>query len=165
MQITLYQAATQVRDLLEQIDPETGELPEGFEQARALVAAKSQACAAFILENDVQAAMVEAHAKALLDRVKTARRRSEWLREYLKSHMAACGVREIASDDGTFKVSLAIGRDESVEVFESGLLPQDYLREIPAKYEPDKALIKKALKDGFDVPGAKLVAKDRLSIK
>jgi len=33
------------------------------------------------------------------------------------------------------------------------------------KVEPDKTLIKKAIKDGFDVPGAKLVQKDRLVLK
>lgn len=165
MKITLYQAADSVRDLLDQIDPETGELPEGFEQARALVATKAQACAAFILDNEAQADMVEQHAKSLLDRVRTARKRSQWLRQYLSSHMAACGVMSIKSDDGTFSAKLDIGRDESVEVFDAAQLPKDYMREIPAKYEPDKALIKKALKDGFNVPGAKMTAKDRLTLR
>lgn len=165
MNITLYEAAEGVRALLDQIDPETGELPEGFEQARAIVATKAQAVAAFVLDNDAQADMVEQHAKALLDRVKTARRRSDWLRQYLQSHMTACGITEIKADDGTFKASLAIGRDESVEIFEPGMIPQDYMREIPAKAEPDKTLIKRAMKDGFDVPGAKLVKKDRLTIR
>lgn len=165
MNITLYQAAADVRELLDQIDPETGEVPEGFEQARALVATKAKACAAYILDNDAQADMVEAHAKSLLDRVKAARKRSQWLRQYLQSHMAACGIQSIKSDDGTFTAVLQIGRDESVEVFDAAMLPADYMREIPAKQEPDKLLIKKALKDGHDVPGAKLVHKDRLTIK
>lgn len=165
MNITLYNAASAVRELLDQIDPETGELPEGFEQARALVATKAQACAAFILENDAQAAMVEAHAKSLMDRVKTARKRSDWLRQYLQSHMTACGVLSIKSDDGTFSAVLAQGRDKSVEIFDAAQLPDDYLREIPARTEPDKALITQAIKDGFEVPGARLVAKDRLTIK
>lgn len=165
MQIKLYEAAEAVRSMLEQIDPESGELPEGFEQARAIVATKSQACAAFILQNDAEADMVEAHAKALLDRVKTARKRSAWLRQYLASHMSSAGILSIKSDDGTFSAKLETGRDESVDVFDAAQLPQDYMREIPAKHEPDKALIKKALKDGFDVPGARIVAKDRLTIR
>ena len=148
-----------------EIDPETGEMPEGFEQARALVATKAQACAAFVLDNDAQADMVEQHAKALMERVKTARKRSAWLRECLQTHMSACGITEITSDDGTFKATLSIGRDESVEVFDAAQIPQDYMREIPAKYEPDKVLIKQALKDNFDVPGAKLVKRDRLTLK
>ncbi len=165
MQISLYKAAADVRELLDQIDPETGEMPEGFDQARAIVATKAQGVAAFILENEAQADMVEAHAKALLDRVKTARRRSEWLRQYLRTHMDAAGILSIKADDGTFSAKLEKERDESVEVFDADQLPQDYMREIPAKSEPDKALIKKALKDGFEVPGAKLAKKDRLTIK
>lgn len=165
MKITLYKAAEDFRHLLEEMDPETGELPEGFTQVRELVASKAQAVAAFVLENNAQADMVEAHAKALLDRVKTARKRSDWLKEYLRTHMAACGIQQIKSEDGTFTVKLEPGRDESVEIFDPAMLPQDYMREVPAKYEPDKTLIKKAIKDKFDVPGARLVAKDRLTIK
>lgn len=165
MNITLYQAAAEVRELLDQIDPETGEVPEGFTQARALVATKAQSVAAWVLDNDAQADMVEQHAKALMDRVKSARRRSQWMREYLHSHMTACGITEIKSDDGTFKASLAIGRDESVEVFDADQVPMEYMKEIPATQTPDKKLIAKAIKDGFDVPGAKLVKKDRLSLK
>jgi hypothetical protein len=165
MNITLFRAVEDLSALLDQIDPETGELPEGFEQARAIVASKAQACAAFILQNEAQAKMVEDHAKALLDRVKTARKRSEWLRQYLCSHMAGAGISEIKSEDGTFKASLAVGRDKSVDIFDAAQLPQDYMREIPAKSEPDKTLIRKAMDDGFDVPGARLVAKDRLTIK
>jgi len=165
MQITLYKAAEEVRHLLEQVDTETGELPEGYEQARAIVATKAQAVAAFILEDEAQADMVESHAKALLDRVKAARKRHQWLKGYLASHMAACGITSIKSDDGTFSAKLDMGRDKSVDVFQPELLPQDYMREIPAKYEPDKTLIKKALEDGYDVPGARIVAKDRLTLK
>jgi hypothetical protein len=164
MQITLYNAAETVRDLLEQIDPESGELPEGFEQARGIVATKSQAVAAFILSNEAEADFVESHAKELLNRVKAARRRSEWLKQYLSSHMAACGITEIKSDDGTFKASLSIGRDESIEIFDEAQLPADYMAE-KTTITPDKTLIKKAIKDGFEVPGAKLIKKDRLTLK
>jgi hypothetical protein len=164
MNITLYKAAEEVRHLLEQVDPETGLLPEGYDEARALVASKAQAVCAFILENNAQADMVELHAKALLDRVKTARKRSDWLKEYLRTHMAGSGIREIKSDDGTFHAKLEIGRDESVEIYDAASLPEDYLREV-VKTEPDKTLIKKAIKDNFVVPGARIVAKDRLTIK
>jgi hypothetical protein len=163
MQVTLYSAAETVRALLEQIDPETGEIPEGFEQARAIVATKAQAVAAFILSNEAEAAMVEAHAKDLIARVKSARKRSDWLKQYLQSHMTACGITEIKSDDGTFKASLSIGRDESVEVFDEKQVPADYMVEKTTS-APDKTLIKKAIKDGYEVPGARLVKKDRLSL-
>jgi hypothetical protein len=164
MQVTLYQAAETVRHLLEQIDPETGEIPEEYEQARAIVATKAQAVAAFILSNEAEADFVEQHAKELINRVKTARKRSEWLKQYLQSHMTACGITEIKSDDGTFKATLAAGRDESIEIFDEAQLPIDYMAE-KTTVTPDKTLIKKAIKDGFEVPGARLIKKDRLTIK
>lgn len=165
MDITLHAAADAVRQLLDQIDPESGELPEGFEQARAIVATKATSVAAYVLENERQADMVESYAKDLMARVKTARKRSEWLKQYLQSHMTACGVLRIKDERGLFNALLEPGRDEAIEIFDEKQLPQDYLREIPAKYEPDKTLIKLAIKDGFEVPGAKLVKRDRLTIK
>lgn len=165
MQVTLYKAAEEMRHLLEQVDPETGVLPEGFEETRQLVAAKSQAVAAFILDTDAGADVLEAHAKTLLDRAKTARKRAAWLRGYLASNMAATGVISIKSDDGTFYAKLERERDISVEVFDEKQLPPDYLTEKPATFAPDKKLIRKAIDDGFEVPGARLVRKDRLTLK
>lgn len=165
MDITLYQAAADVRHLLDQIDPETGEIPEGYEQARAIVATKATAVAAYMLESEKQAGMLEDYAKELLDRVKTQRKRIDWLKGYLQSHMTACGITEIKDERGIFKATLAVGRDEAIEVFDAAQVPADYLREVPAKFEPDKALIKKAIKDGFEVPGAKLIKRDRLTVK
>jgi hypothetical protein len=163
--LTLHAAADEVRALLDQVDPETGELPEGFEQARAIVATKATAVAAYLIESDRQADAVESYAKELQQRVRTARRRGEWLRGYLGSHMAACGVLRLKDERGVFEAVLSPGRDEAVDVFEPDLLPAEYMREIPAKHEPDKALIKRAIGDGFDVPGARIVKRDRLTIK
>lgn len=164
MNIKLYEAAEQVRTLLEQIDPETGEIPEGFEQARALVATKAQAVAAWVLENNLQADMVEQHAKALLDRVKAARKRSDWLKEYLRSHMDACGILSIKSDDGTFSVKLEKERDESVEIDEDVEFPPELCNE-PKPPTVSKTKVKAAILAGQAVAGARIVRRDRLTIK
>ena len=165
MNITLHQATEAVRGLLDQIDPETGELPEGYEDARAIVTHKAVAVAAYLVESGIQTEAIRDYIKTLMDKVKTQERRQDWLRRYLQEHMAAAGISEIADERGIFKASLAVGRDEAVEVFDESQLPDDYLREVPAKFEADKTLIKKALKDGYDVPGARLVKRDRLTIK
>lgn len=165
MNITLHAAADQVRELLDQVDPETGELPEGFEQARAIVATKAVAVAAYLIETERQAGVLKAYAKEIGDRAKAAEKRMGWLKGYLLSHMAACGITEIRDERGIFTAKRQPERDEAVEVFDDTQIPKDYLREIPATHEPDRALIKAAIKDGFEVPGAKLVKRDRLSIK
>lgn len=165
MNITLHQATETVRTMLDQIDPETGEMPEGFEDARALVNNKAVAVTAYILEADRSIESVKQYIKDLQAKVKSAEKRQDWLRRYLQEHMSAAGITDISDERGVFKASLSVGRDESVEIFDDAQIPQDYLREIPVKYEADKTLIKKAIKDGFEVPGARLVKKDRLTIK
>jgi Siphovirus Gp157 len=165
MQITLHKAADDVRALLDQIDPETGEMPEGFDQARAIVATKATAVAAYLIESEKQANAVDEYVKELQGRAKTARKRLEWLREYLRSHMAACGILELKDERGIFKATLHPERDEAIEIFDEAQIPFNYMVEIPATSKPDKALMKRAMHDGFEIPGAKLVKRDRLTIK
>jgi hypothetical protein len=162
--ITLYSAAEEVRSLLELIDPETGELPEGLQSATDLVKNKAAATAAFILSNDAEAEMVETIAKTMLARVKAAKKRSDWLRQYLTFHMKNIGITEIKSLDGTFRAVLQLERDESVYVFDEAQIPFFYMREKTSK-EPDKTLILKSLKEGTDIPGTLIVKKDRLTLK
>lgn len=165
MHITLHKAADDVRSLLDQIDPETGEMPEGFDQARAIVATKATAVAAYLIESEKQADAADEYVKELQGRVKTARKRLEWLRGYLQSHMAAAGVLEIKDERGIFKATLQLGRDEAVEIFDETQIPFNYMVEVPATQKPDKLLMKRAMHDGFEIPGAKLVKRDRLVIK
>lgn len=164
MKVTLYQAAETVRELLEQIDPETGELPPEFETAHKLVETKAQAVAAWVLSNEAEAMFVEEHAKAMLEKVKSARKRSNFIRQYLADHMKLAGITEIKSDDGTFKAKLEIERDESVEIFDEAQLEGGYLKS-KTTFTPDKTLISKAIKVGIEVPGARLIKKDRLTLK
>lgn len=165
MNLTLHAATEQVRELLDQMDETTGELPEGFEQARAIVATKATAVAAYVVETERQADYLKTYAKEVADRAKTAEKRAAWLRQYLMSHMAAAGISKISDERGIFTATLDVGRDKAVEVFDEAQLPSDYMREIPARHEADKSLIKKAIVDGFNVPGARMVARDRLTIK
>lgn len=165
MEITLHKAAEGVRALLDKIDAETGELPLGFEQARAIVATKALAVTAYILESERQAEAIEEYVKDLSTRLNAQRKKLEWLRGYLASHMAACGIDEIKDERGIFKATLQRARDEAVEVFDEKQIPADFMLEVPATVKPDKVAMKKAFKEGIEIPGAKLVRRDRLTIK
>jgi hypothetical protein len=165
MNITLHAASEELRALLDQVDPETGELPEGMSTARELVLTKAVATVAYLLESDKQADMVEDYAKELLQRVKAQRKRAEWLKRYLGEHMKATGIMSITDDRHIFSAKLAVARDKSVEIFDSEQLPAEYMRLVPASLEPDKRAIAEALQAEKDVPGARLLVKDRLTIK
>lgn len=107
------------------------------------------------------AAIKEAEA-AMSARRKAIENRAAHLEKGVFDAMLETGISRI--DSPYFALSIA-NNPGAVDVFEPGLLPADYMREIPAYEEPDKALIAKALKSGFDVPGARLVQSQRLAIK
>lgn len=165
MTITLHAATEELRALLDLVDENTGELPLGLELARQVVEQKAVAVVAYMLESERQADMAEGYVKELQQRIKSQRKRVEWLRTYLADHMRATGITKITDERGIFSAKLEIGRDKSVEVFDEDQVPADYMREMPATSEPDKKLIRSALDDGFDVPGARVIARDRLTVK
>lgn len=163
MNITLYQAADELREILDQVDPDTGELPEGYESALGLVKNKAAKVGAYLLQTQAEADMVEAHAKALLDRVATQRKRHEWLKGYLMTNMLDAGITEISVENGA-KIKLYPHRDEAVEVFDERQVPSEYFAD-PKPAPISKGKIKSAIKNGVDVPGALLVKRHRLEVK
>ena len=71
----------------------------------------------------------------------------------------------ISRIEGTLMIAKVQNNPASVDVFEPGLLPLDYMRVPPPPAPaPDKTAIKEALSRGVDVPGARLVQKQRLVV-
>jgi hypothetical protein len=163
--VTLYSATAELRHLLDQIDPESGELPAELEQARELVQKKAVNVAAYCIETSRQAEYLAQYAKEVNDKVKVAQKRVAWLRKYLMEHMSAAGITKVQDERGLFSATLEKERDKYVEVFSEEQIPMHYTRCVPSKNEPDLALIKKAIQDGYEVAGATLKARDRLTLK
>jgi hypothetical protein len=164
MNVTLYQAATELAAALDQIDPETGELPAEYGTARELVERKGAAVAAYIAQREMEADAIENRIEEISKRVKAMRSRAVHLRNYMADCMRTAGITEIASDDKLLRVRLYPGRDESVEVYDQSLLAEQFTR-VKTTREPDKTGIKVAIKRGQDVQGARIVKRDRLIIE
>lgn len=109
----------------------------------------------------VTAQAIKDAAAAMLDRAKAMENRAAALNKRVFEAMQATGITRIECP--YFALSIA-KNPPAVDVFDNLQIPADYMREIPATYTPDKALIKKALQDGFDVPGARLTQSARLKI-
>ena len=163
MNVTLYQAATELAAALDQIDPETGELPAEYGTARELVERKGAAVAAYIAQREMEADAIENRIEEISKRVKAMRSRAVHLRNYMADCMRTAGITEIASDDKLLRVRLYPGRDESVEIYDQSLLAEQFTR-VKTTREPDKTGIKVAIKRGQDVQGARIVKRDRLII-
>lgn len=163
MQVTLYRGTEEFQAELA-VDEETGEIAADY-PLEVLVRRNPVGTVAFVMNAKATADMIDAHIKKMQAKKAALVNNAERAKESLKQVMGLTGVLSVKSDDGTFSAVLSPGRDKSVEIFDAAQLPQDYMREIPAKYEPDKTLIRKALDDKFDVPGARIIAKDRLTLK
>lgn len=164
--LSLYTAAEDLAPLLDQIDPETGEMSEELGTALSKFEGKSKAVTAYILNEEATADAIDEAIKKLEAKAIAHRKRSDYFRAYLRDNMKRCGMTLISADDGTFTAKLHPARDESVEIFDPKQIPLAYLREPkPPAPAPDKNRIKESLKAGLDVPGARIIKKDRLEIR
>ena len=154
-----YQQAAQKlqdMDLDEQTLADTLESLSGDLEAKAtntvMVSRNMRATAAAIKEAE---ASMSARRKAI-------EARADYLDKRVFDTMIETGIQKIECP--YFKLSIQ-DNPPSVDVFDALQVPADYMREVPATFTADKALISKALKDNYDVPGAKLVRTQRLVVK
>ena len=101
---------------------------------------------------------------SMLARAEATDKRADALATYLLSNMQLADMQKVKSP--WFVVSLKTSKRTIID--DESLIPDDYLREIPAvaaSTAPDKALIKSAMQDGFVVPGAHIEQHVTVSIK
>lgn len=122
----------------------------------------------------ISTAMVARNLESLAEQIKAAeaemakRRKviennAERVRRYLLDQLQRAGITKV--DSPHFRISVRKGTP-AVLIEDEKQLPADYLAQPePPAPRPDKALIKKAIQDGFEVPGAKLVSNPSLQIR
>lgn len=86
------------------------------------------------------------------------------LKESLYAAMKATGTTSIKSDDGLLSAVLYIERDESVELDEGATFPPELCAD-PKPPAPSKQKIRQAILSGQPIAGARIVRKDRLTIR
>jgi predicted small secreted protein len=163
MDITLFHGTREFTAELN-VDQDTGEILSEF-PLDILVQRNPIGTAAFILNTIATADMIDVHIKTMQAKKKALTNNAERAKEALKQVMQITGVFRVESLDKTFKAILHKERDKSVEIFNEDMIPSDYMQEIPATYTPDKILIMKSMKEGFEIPGVRIIAKDRLEVK
>jgi DNA-binding transcriptional MocR family regulator len=161
----LYEIAKSYSDFLsiadsEEFDPQT--VADTLEAIAGEIEEKGRNVAAFHqnMEADIKA-MKEAEAR-IAARRKTLEKKRDWLKDYLRENMERCGISKIECPE--FVVRLTKPRDVC-EVYAEDELDELYVKTKVTK-SPDKAMILKALKDGYDVVGARIgKSKPGLTIK
>ncbi|GAA6121500.1 siphovirus Gp157 family protein [Acidovorax sp. FG27] len=161
--LTLFDLAQQVRESVNQADPETGEIIEAYADNRALFEQKAVACVAYAKEEEATIASAKSMLKDMAAKVDARERRLERFRAYVADCMRATGVTEVKHESGLFGAKLYPDRDESVEIEEGATFPPALCND-PKPPTPSKTKIKAAIKAGEAVAGARIVRKDRLTI-
>lgn len=162
---SLYQLTSDFRQMLDgAFDPDTGEALPAFEEQRALIGNKINQVAAYVLNIELEAASTDMAMKRIKSIKDAADKKAEHLRAYLLDNMKASGITEIKADDCSFIVKLYPDRDESVELDDGAEFPASLCND-PNPPAPSKSKIKAAILAGEPIAGAKIVRKDRLTIK
>jgi hypothetical protein len=161
--ITLFDAAQAVRELVNDVDDSTGEMSESYTESRELFQNKAIACVAYAKEEAATLASAKAMLKDMQAKVEARELRLERFEAYLADCMKATGITEVKHELGLFGAKLYPERDESVEIDADAEFPPELCND-PKPPTPSRTKIKAAIKAGQPIAGARIVRKDRLSI-
>ena len=152
---------------LSAIDEETGEIKDPqileeleLELKRALTT-KSTGIIKIIRQQEEEINGTENEIKRLqnlkIGRIKTLER----FKEYIKFNLKNMDIKKIETSLGT--ISLRVN-PPSTDIFDESVLPKKFFKE-KVTYTTSKTDIKKALQNGEEVPGARLIINTSLTIK
>lgn len=160
--MTLYEINAQLDALLEQTDPETGELTCDIEQLDALMIAredKLEGLALYVKNQTAEAAAIKAEAKALAERQKAAEYKATRAKKYLADMLRGEKFK-------TPKVAVSWRKSVATELSEGATWETFDERFLKYK-DPEISLsaIREAIEAGETVPGAVLVERANIQIK
>ena len=165
MTITLYKAAEAVQQRIALCTDEDGVIDtDKLDGIECTFKERAVAVVAVYKGKGHTIDTLKSYLAEITDQIKREEKNQERLKDYLQAAMSITGVTSIKSDDGLLTATLAVGRDESVEIDEGVDFPAS-LCNLPKPPTPSKTLIKAAIMQGEAVAGARIVRKDRLTIK
>lgn len=163
---TFAQIQTEIADMLaladDELDPEQLRLLDDYLDGLAnMEADKVDAFGQFLKLQAARAEACKEESRRLAAKAKAAEKRIAYLKEIYTESMRRHGLRKISGHAYT----LSVRKSESVAV--TGRLDEipDLYKRTQITVEPEKALIREALKDGIAVPGCALVESFNLEIR
>lgn len=159
----LYEIEQGLRALIEGtlekiVDMETGEVftVDNLENLQLVKEEKLEGCAVVYKELKADAEALATEIKTLQERKNRILKKQEWLADYMA--MALNGEKL-----KTPKCTISYRKSESVELTGN-------IEEVPSEYcktkvELDKTAVKKAIKEGIEVPGCNLISKMNMQVK
>ena len=162
--MTIYELNDQIMELLTQVDEETGEALFDESKLEALTMERDRKVENLALawkNLKAEAAAIKAEEESLAKRRKSAENAAERAKSYLEFVLNGEQFKSA-------KVAVSYRKSESVETtpqFMDWALAHDDTLIRYKQPEADKTAIRKALKDGKEIPFAALVTKTSMTIK
>lgn len=152
-----------LQNKLESLDFDAETIADTLEGDSLAIQAKIESYAFVIRNMEALPDAIKAEEKRLADRRKSIEKRVDAIKGWLFDNMQRANITKIESP--VFTVALQ-NNPPSVVIDDESLIPSDYMSvpKLPPP-SPDKTLIAKAIKDGYEVKGAHLETKQRLVIK
>lgn len=166
MSITLFELAGEYRDVADKLadmdlPPEV--IADTLESMSGALEAKATNVAAFVRNLRATSAQIKEAEQEMAHRRKAMDARADHLEAYLLANLQRAGIQKIECP--YFRLSVR-ANPPRVVVDDERQIPADYFRQVaPPPPAVDKTLIAQALKDGYEVPGARLEQSQRLEIK
>lgn len=159
----LYEINAALEALLDQVDPDTGELTCDLDALEALAGAREEKLEGLALsvKNDrAEAEAIYAEIDKLSKRARALKNRAESKESFLDRMLNGEKFKTPRVAVG-YRTSVAV--ELSPEFLDWAIKEDKYLRH--KEPEPDKTAIKAALKAGEAIPGAEIVTKTNMQIR
>lgn len=164
--MTLYEIDGAIREVIENgisFDPETGEVlfEDGdLDQLQIDLEKKIENIGLFVKNLRAEADAIKAEEANLKKRREHKTNVADHYAEYLKAYLVNTDRPRFEST----RVQMSIRKSEAVEIDPLAHLPEEFLVE-KVEVKPDKAKLKKAIKEGQTIEGATLVTNQNITIK
>lgn len=163
---TLYELGQDVKELeglldrLEEAgdDEATEEVKEIKTTVEKLIQSKSEGLIAVVRANEMMIENIEAERKRLADLKTKKQARIDSIKKYALECMQAMEVKKIETHLGNMTIRKGLGK---LIVDDIDKIPDEY-KITKTEVKEDKTAIKKAIKDGQEIPGAHLLIEDSL---
>lgn len=162
--MTLYQIDSQIADILDAVDPETGEFTGDVEALEILQMereTKLENIGLYIKNLRAEESAIKAEENNLKKRRESVSKHADRLEGYVYSALAGAPFK-------TPKMAVSWRKSKAVELNDDFIQWAQVNRDDLLNYGkpiPNKTLIKKLLEQGDTIPGAQIVERQNMSIK
>lgn len=164
--MTLYEIDSQIKGIIDRaydtVD-DNGEVEINFDELEQLQEdrkTKLENIALYIKNLESEAAAIKAEEENLAKRRKRTENKADGLRYLLISSISANGDKEFS----TARCSAKLRNNERTEVDDISLIPEKFIKE-KIERKPDLTEIKKAIKAGEEITGARIVTNTTVRIE